>query len=65
MSIPTPCRLGRVEYDNAQYCFEHGGFRHGGERAMRCDRARESAALTEHEAGVDAFVSRPEFGGAK
>jgi hypothetical protein len=24
---------------------------------------RESAALTEHEAGVDAFVSRPEFGG--
>jgi hypothetical protein len=26
---------------------------------------RESAALTEHEAGVDAFVSRPEFGGAK
>jgi hypothetical protein len=28
-------------------------------------RAAESAALTEHEAGVDAFVSRPEFGGAK
>jgi hypothetical protein len=27
--------------------------------------ARTSAALTEHEAGVDAFVSRPEFGGAK
>jgi hypothetical protein len=26
---------------------------------------RESAALTTHEAGVDAFVSRPEFGGAK
>jgi hypothetical protein len=25
--------------------------------------ARVSVALTEHEAGVDAFVSRPEFGG--
>lgn len=42
---PLPCRLGRYEYDRARYCYEHGGFIHGGERGNRCDRADGEPAV--------------------
>lgn len=34
-----PCRLGRIEYDGARYCHEHGGFLEPGVQSSRCDRA--------------------------
>lgn len=37
--VPTPCRLGYVEYDGDQYCFEHGGFTSEyGPHPRMCDR---------------------------
>lgn len=33
------CRLGRIEYDGARYCHEHGGFLEPGVGGKHCDRA--------------------------
>jgi len=41
-SDALPCRLGYVEYDGYQYCFEHGGFRNHYGQSWSCDRARVS-----------------------
>lgn len=47
------CRLGRIEYDGARYCYEHGGFLEAGVRSMRCAKAPEVVGLPLHrtEAG--------------
>lgn len=37
----TPCLLGRVEYDGARYCHEHGGFLEAGVGSRRCHLADE------------------------
>jgi hypothetical protein len=38
MSGARGCRLGRIEYDGAQYCYEHFGFAYRGGPPW-CDEA--------------------------
>ena len=50
---PEPCRLGYVEHDGYQYCFEHSGWHHYTDRSLQCSRARYEPTLPIHrtEAG--------------
>ena len=37
--MSADCRLGRIEYDGARYCHEHGGFLEPGVMSLQCARA--------------------------
>lgn len=45
------CRLGRIEYDGARYCHEHGGFLEPGVQSLLCHRAPHPLPLHRTEAG--------------
>jgi hypothetical protein len=43
---PQACRLGRVEYDGARYCHEHGGFLEPGVQSLQCNLSAPTEAAT-------------------